>query len=89
MSFKARKDHLSKIFNAALKRVDPYQMLMDHVKLLGSVFSVQLGSDRYEIDLNEYHKVVVVGAGKATAPMAKAIEEILGDRLSGGLVSVK
>ncbi|MBT8334238.1 MAG: glycerate kinase [Deltaproteobacteria bacterium] len=89
MSFNVRKDHLSKIFNAALKRVDPYQMLMDHVKLLGSVFSVQLGSDRYEIDLNEYHKVVVVGAGKATAPMAKAIEEILGDRLSGGLVSVK
>lgn len=89
MSFNIRKDHLSKIFNAALKRVDPYQMLIDHVKLLGSVFSVQLGRDRYEIDLNEYRKVVVVGAGKATAPMAKAIEKILGDRLTGGLVSVK
>jgi hydroxypyruvate reductase len=89
MSFNVRKDRLSTIFNAALKRVDPYQMLMDHVQLDGSVFSVHLGSDRHQVDLNEYRKVVVVGAGKATAPMACAIEEILGDRLSGGLISVK
>ena len=33
--------------------------------------------------------VVVVGAGKATAPMALALEKILGDRLDGGLIVVK
>lgn len=40
-------------------------------------------------DLARYRGVTVVGAGKAGAPMAAALEEILGDRLLGGLVTVK
>ncbi len=34
-------------------------------------------------------RVVVVGAGKAAAPMARATEEVLGDRLAAGLVVVR
>lgn len=34
-------------------------------------------------------RVVVIGAGKATARMAAAVEEILGDRIAGGCISVK
>lgn len=34
-------------------------------------------------------KVIVVGAGKAAARMAQVIEDILGDRISGGLVVTK
>lgn len=40
-------------------------------------------------DLRHYEQVVVAGAGKATAPMAQAIEQRLGPRLDGGLVVVK
>jgi glycerate-2-kinase len=46
-----------------------------------------IGSRRY--DLRRYERVVVVGAGKATAPMARAMERILGPRLHSGLVIVK
>jgi glycerate-2-kinase len=40
-------------------------------------------------DLSRYERVVVVGAGKATAPMARAVEQRLGPRLQGGFVVVK
>ena len=46
-----------------------------------------VGSRRY--DLRDYERIVVVGAGKASAAMARAIERILGRRLDDGLVSVK
>ena len=46
-----------------------------------------IGRRRY--DLRRYERVVVVGAGKATASMARAVEQRLGTRLQGGFVVVK
>jgi len=46
-----------------------------------------IGRRRY--DLRRYERVVVVGAGKATASMARAVEQRLGTRLHGGFVVVK
>lgn len=46
-----------------------------------------VGRRRY--DLNRYERVVVVGAGKATAPMARAVERRLGRWLHSGFVVVK
>lgn len=40
-------------------------------------------------DLDEYENVYLVGAGKAGAPMAKAVCGLLGDELTGGVVIVK
>lgn len=48
---------------------------------------LHVGDVRY--DLRRYRSVVLVGAGKASAPMARELESLLGDRLSGGLVVVK
>ncbi len=41
------------------------------------------------VDLGKFRKVFVVGAGKAACPMAKALEDALGERLEGGLVVTK
>jgi len=46
-----------------------------------------IGPRSYE--LRDYERVVVVGAGKAAAAMARAIEPLLGRRLDSGLVIVK
>ena len=46
-----------------------------------------IGRRRY--DLRRYERVVVVGAGKATASMARAVEQRLGPRRHGGFVVVK
>jgi len=40
-------------------------------------------------DLDRLRRLVVVGAGKASARMALALEELLGDRITKGAVSVK
>jgi hydroxypyruvate reductase len=40
-------------------------------------------------DLDALRHVWVTGGGKAAAAMAAAVEEVLGDRLSGGVVAVK
>jgi hydroxypyruvate reductase len=39
--------------------------------------------------LSEFDRIVVVGGGKAGTPMAAAIHEILGERISAGTVNVK
>jgi glycerate-2-kinase len=46
-----------------------------------------IGKRRY--NLRRYERVVVLGAGKATASMAQAVEQRLGSRLQGGFVVVK
>ena len=83
------KKDLCEIFSAAVKRVDPEAMLLTQCSLDGSLFSVSLADDRYEYDLSKYKRVIVIGAGKATARMAKAMEKLLGDYLSEGLIAVK
>ena len=69
----------------ALESVESEPALRRAVRKRGDILTV--GSRRY--DLRHYDRVVVVGAGKATAPMARAIEGILGSRLHSGLVIVK
>src|SRR4029078_6709137 len=46
-----------------------------------------IGRCRY--DLRDFEVIVVVGAGKAAAAMARSIEPILGRHLDGGMVVVK
>jgi hydroxypyruvate reductase len=45
--------------------------------------------DGVPYDLQRYAHVYVVGAGKAGATMAQGLEEVLGERLRGGVVTVK
>ncbi len=87
--FSARRDDLTAIFQAGLDRVDPYKMLIDHVRVDAGVLHVELDDYRYRIDLSQYRKIFIIGAGKATAPMALAMEQILGDQLDGGIIVVK
>jgi len=46
-----------------------------------------VGEGSYSLD--RFRRVILAGAGKGSAPMAKALEDILGDRLSSGLIIVK
>jgi hydroxypyruvate reductase len=41
------------------------------------------------LDLAGLRRILVVGAGKASGVMAEAVEDVLGDRVTGGLVAVK
>lgn len=79
---------LQEIFQAALARVDPYRMMAEHLRLEGDTLVIDFDGLRQEIALGG-RKILVLGAGKASAPMARAVEDLLGDRIKEGLISVK
>lgn len=77
------------IFSAALKRVDPALMLKELVGIDGNTLVIRTETDTAKYDLGRYSRIVVVGAGKASAKMALGLEAVLGDRITSGLVAVK
>ena len=80
-----RRDQAWGIMSAALAAVDPAQAIRQNVSLEGS--SLQIGQQSY--DLSGYERIFVAGGGKAGSPMVAAIEGILGQRITAGLVNVK
>ncbi len=81
--------HLESIFRAGLDRVDPYRMIGRHVRRHGDRLEVETEGLSLAVDLGDYQRILLLGAGKASAPMARAFEEILGERIDGGLICVK
>jgi glycerate 2-kinase len=79
------RDHAMAIFQAGLKAVDAANAVRKYVRLAEDVLTV--GDKNY--DLDKYHGVYVIGAGKASAEMARPLEEILGDHLRSGIINVK
>jgi hydroxypyruvate reductase len=82
-------DHLKQIFFSGVERVDPYRMLKNHLSLRQDSMEVSTETFVEYVNLGEFERIIVIGAGKATAKMAKAVEEILGPRINEGLISVK
>ena len=75
----------NEIFQAALTAADPEEAILRHVQVENDVLMV--GGAQYK--LSHYDRILVVGAGKAGVPMARAVENLLGDRITDGLVVVK
>lgn len=78
------------IFTYAVKAVDPYYLVRKNLFIEGNF--LMIGSEngpRKTVDLSEYQRILIIGAGKATASMAKACEEIFGDRICKGIIVVK
>ena len=79
------KTHAAAIFNAAIATVEPGAcvnrfLIRDNDLLMAG---------GHQLSLKDFTKIIVVGAGKAAAAMARAVELILGDKISGGLVITK
>ncbi len=66
------------IFAAALKAADPYACILPHTEKLRTL-----------VNAGNLKRVVVVGFGKAACPMAKAMEERLGDIITAGVIITK
>jgi len=68
----------------ALMAVEPSMLVRTKVKMRGGVLHVR----ERRIELDRYRRVFVLGGGKASAAMAEAMESILGDRITAGLINV-
>lgn len=74
-----------RILRSTLQAVEPASALRNHIHRNGEMLFV--GGHNYE--LNSFNRVFVIGAGKAGVPMAQATADILGNRLTSGIVIVK
>jgi hydroxypyruvate reductase len=81
----ALRSHAEQIFQAGLRAVEPGAAIRRCCRLDGD--SLLIGDKVY--DLTGFARILVLGAGKAGASMAKAVEKLLGERLDGGVVVVK
>ncbi len=80
---KARKLAL-KSLEAAIKAVDPKSLIKSKLRLKGSILRV----NGCTFDFRRYKNIYVIGGGKACGLMAEALEEVLGDKITSGLVNV-
>lgn len=80
------RSHAMRILQACLEAADPERAVRHFLDIRGEVLTVR---PDFQISLEEFDRVFVVGGGKASAPMAMAVEEILGDRLVDGVICVK
>lgn len=76
-----RRDALA-ITESALKAIKTSEVIARSVSLEDSVLRVKSNS----YDLSEYNQVHLLGIGKCAIEAAQAMESLLGDRLSGGIV---
>jgi len=81
----AQQKDLQDIFRAGIDAVDPERAVRRYVRRRGNRLFV--GDRSYALD--RFKRIFLIGAGKGTAPMAKALEDILGDRLTNGWIVVK
>jgi hydroxypyruvate reductase len=72
---------------AGIRAADPATVVEDRVHLTGSHLRIEpIDGDPVTHDLDAYEAVLVLGGGNAAGHVAAAIEDVLGDRIDGGVV---
>lgn len=72
------------LFEQGLAAVDPARLVTEFVRREGAMLHV----GDLALDLERYRRVHVIGGGKASGAMARALEAVLGGALTGGVVNV-
>ncbi|MBI5308906.1 MAG: glycerate kinase [Planctomycetes bacterium] len=84
MAMSLRK-HAREIFHAGLRAVEPDVCIKNHLQLTGNM--LKEGERFYNLDA--YKNIYVIGFGKASGYMAVALEEMLNERITSGVVNVR
>ena len=84
------KINAEKIFHAALNAVNPYNAVINSLKIKGSTL-IAGDEDHYSVsyDLSRFRQINIVGCGKAAWPMCLAMEKIAGKYIGRGLAVTK
>jgi hydroxypyruvate reductase len=73
------------IFEASLKTSNPETSIINCLKLKNQ----KLLANKISFDLKDFQRIFVVGFGKASCAMAKAVENILGEKINKGISVTK
>ena len=84
------RNDLKAIYSEAISAVNPENAVRDHVKCEDNKLVLLQDKKKIkEFDLARFDKIFVVGSGKATSSMAKAIEGMIKGKIDKGLITVK
>ena len=87
---KGMREEAEGLFQAAINRVNPYEAVKQFVRLKGTKLILgQVEQQKIDLEMEAFRRIFIVGGGKATAPMARAMEDLLGERINGGVINVK
>lgn len=70
----------------AIRTVNPYKIVKEKIRVKNDR---RLIVNNLEYDFSKVRSIFVLGAGKATFPIAQALEEILGEKIKRGAINVK
>ncbi len=87
---KELRECAGKIIDRSLDAVSPLTAIKSSLQRKKDIITLRINEqDERVIDLKDFTRILVLGAGKATAAMAKAVEDVLLDRISDGMINVK
>lgn len=72
------------LIEEGLKAADPEKAVKNHLRIMDN----RLIINNHVFEINKFSSIYVVGAGKASGKMAKAIEELLLSQISDGIVII-
>lgn len=73
------------ILESGVRAADPYTAVRQLISRNGEILTI----DGTEFNLGSWQRILAIGAGKATQSLALAVEDLLGDHLTNGLIVVK
>lgn len=80
-----RGESITRILASAINSVDPYDSTRRHIRLEEKFLHI----GKHTVDLDQLNDIYLVGAGKAGVPMAQALVDCIGDRITSGVIIVK
>ena len=84
------KEEMLQLFKEGIKSVEPNQLLEKHFIIEKNKLVISdIDSNTKKYYLDEFEKIFIIGAGKASAAMASKIEGVLGDKINSGIVVTK
>ncbi|HHO76457.1 MAG TPA: glycerate kinase [Deltaproteobacteria bacterium] len=83
------KQDIRAIFAKAVERVDPRTMITQNMALEENTLLIHCNATTIKEDLTSYDRIFVLGIGKASSKMGRAIEDILGKRITAGKAVTK
>jgi len=83
---KTLKRDAKKIYKDALASVNAYKLVKEHVRLKDNLLFI---NGKEKADIRKFNRILVFGSGKASVPMAAALEDIFKNRINGGLIITK
>jgi hydroxypyruvate reductase len=78
-------ESVARILAAAIQAVEPGAAVLRHMQRRGERLTIA----GQEYNLADFRHVYLIGAGKASVPMARAAANLLGERLSRGIILTK